>query len=190
MENEKILSPQESLDVILKAISGTKNDIRSNSFYFLLWGWMIAIASFGFFVMKVFFGAWFHFVLFPILGTIGIIVSLVHYSRKKMVSTETHLSHFLSKLWAVLGIAFIIAVFVNVSRGGSPFTDTLMLGGIGTLASGWVMKFRPLMFGGALFLVASVISVYVPVEYKALLEGITVVVGYLIPGYLLKNAAE
>ncbi len=178
------------MDVILKAISSTKNNIRSNSFYFLMWGWLIAIASFGFFVMEVFFHAWFHFVLFPILGTLGIIVSIVHYSRKRTTSTESHVSHFLSKLWAVLGVAFIIAVFVNVSRGGSPFTDTLMLGGIGTLVSGWVMKFKPLMLGGALFLIASVASVYVPMEYKALLEGITVVAGYLVPGYLLKNAAE
>ena len=140
--------------------------------------------------MKVVFGVWFHFVLFPILGTVGIIVSIVHYSRRRMVSTESYLSHFLGKMWAVLGIAFIMTVFINVSHGQSPFTYTLLLGGIGTLVSGWTMKFKPLIFGGALFLVASLVSVYVPVEYKALLEGITVVAGYLVPGYLLKNAAD
>jgi hypothetical protein len=190
MDNEKPLSPQESLDVILKAISSTKNSIRSNSFYFLLWGWLIAIASFGFFVMKVFFDAWFHFVLFPILAFIAGVITIVHYSRKKVVSTESYVSHFLSRLWAVLGIAFIMAVFINVSRGEGPFTYTMMLAGVGTLVSGWVMKFKPLIFGGVLFLVSSIVSVYVALEYKALLQGITVVAGYLVPGYLLKNTVE
>ena len=190
MEEEKTLSPQESLNVILRAISSTKNSIRSNSFYFLLWGWAIAIASFGFFVMKVFFNAWFHFVLFPILAFIAGVITIVHYSRKRVVSTESYVSHFLSRLWAILGIAFIMTVFINVSHGESPFTYTMMLAGIGTLVSGWLMKFKPLVFGGVLFLASSLVSVYVTVEYRALLQGITVVAGYLVPGYLLKNAAD
>lgn len=190
MDTEKTLSPRESLDVILKAISSTKNSIRSNSFYFLLWGWLIAIASFGFFIMKFYFNAWFHFVLFPILAFIAGVITLVRYSRKRTVSTESYVSHFLSRMWAVLGIAFIMSVFINVSHGEGPFTYTMMLAGIGTLVSGWVMKFRPLVFGGVLFLVGSLASVYVSLEYKALLQGIAVVAGYLVPGYLLKNAAE
>jgi hypothetical protein len=190
MDQERTLSPQESLDVILKAISRTKSGIRANSFYFLLWGWLIAIASFGSFIMIVLFNAWFHFVLFPILSIVGIVIASVHYSRKRVVSTESYVSHFLSRLWAVLGIAFIMAVFINVSHGEPPFTYTLMLAGIGTLVSGWVMKFRPLIFGGVLFLIASVVSVYIPQEYKSLLQGVTVVIGYLVPGYLLKNAAD
>jgi len=36
----------------------------------------------------------------------------------------------------VLGIAFIMAVYINVSRGEPPFTYTLMLAGISTLVSG------------------------------------------------------
>ena len=52
------------------------------------------------------------------------------------------------------------------------------------------MKFRPLVFGGVLFLVSSLISVYVSHEYKALVQGITFVAGYLGPGYLLKGTAD
>lgn len=190
MENEKTLSPQESLDVILKAISSTKTSIRSNSFYFLLWGWAVAIASFSFFVLKVYFHVWFHFVLFPILTFIAGIITIVHYSRRKAVSTESYVSSFLGRMWAVLGIAFIMTVFINVSHGEAPFTSTMMLAGIGTLVSGWVMKFKPLIFGGVVFLVSSLVSVYVAQEYKPLLQGIAVVAGYLVPGYLLKNATD
>lgn len=190
MEEEKTLTPLESMEVIVRAISRTKNDIKANSFYFLLWGWLIAFASFAFFVLSVFFDVFLHFIPFPILGTVGAIVSIIHYRRRRIVATESYVSHFLKCMWAVIGVSFLIVVFINVSRGQPPFTYTLLLAGIGTLVSGWVMKFKPLVFGGILFLVSCVASVYVASEYKALLQGIAVVAGYLVPGYLLKSAED
>lgn len=190
MDDEKTLTPQESMQVILQAISRTKNGIKANSFYFLLWGWLIAIASFAYFVLSVFFHFRLHFVPFPILAGIGGIITMVHYSKRRIVATESYVTHFLSRMWMVLGIAFLIVVFINVSNGQTPFTYTLLLAGIGTTISGSVMKFKPLIFGGALFLIVSVASVYVSPEYKSLLQGIAVVAGYLVPGYLLKNAED
>jgi hypothetical protein len=176
------------MEVILQAISRTRDDIRGNSFYFLLWGWLIAIASFAFFGLLEFVGTQWHFLPFPILGLTGIAITVVHYVRKRAVATESHLTWFLSRLWAVLGICFLVVVFINVRAGVMPFTYTLLLGGIGTLVSGWTMKFRPLVYGGVIFLVASIASVFVVEEYKALLHGAAIVAGYLVPGYLLKNA--
>ena len=190
MEEEKTLTPLESMEVIVRAISRAKNDIRVNSFYFLLWGWLIAIASFAFFVLSVFFKVFLHFIPFPILATLGGIITIIHYSKRRIVATESYVSHFLSRMWVVLGLAFLMVVFINVSNGQTPFTYTLLLAGVGTLVSGWVMKFKPLVFGGIIFLVASLASVYVATEYKALLQGIAVVAGYLVPGYLLKNAED
>ena len=190
MEDEKQLTPQESMEVILRAISRTKSGIRANSFYFMLWGWLIAIASFAFFVLSVFFHFRLHFVPFPILGAVGGIITIVHYSRRRVVATESYVTHFLSRMWMVLGVAFLMVVFINVSHGQAPFTYTLLLAGIGTTVSGSVMKFKPLIFGGILFLVACLVSVYVSPEYKSLLQGIAVVAGYLVPGYLLNNAEE
>jgi hypothetical protein len=76
---------------------------------------------------------------------------------------------------------------VNVSQGKVPFTYTLLVAGIGTLVSGWVMKFRPLIVGGILFLLFAIASVYMADDFKLLAHGIAIVAGYLIPGYLLKQ---
>jgi hypothetical protein len=38
------------------------------------------------------------------------------------------------------------------------------------------------------FFMTCVASVYMPTEYKALLHGVAIVTGYLVPGYLLKNS--
>lgn len=190
MENERPLTPLESMEVIVRAISRTKDDIRANSFYFLLWGWLIAIASFGFFALLVMTGTHLSFLPFPVLAAIGFVTTFFHYTKRKTTGTESYLTFFLSRMWAVIGVCFLIVVFINVRAGEMPFTYTLLLAGIGTLVSGWTMKFKPLVFGGVVFLVTCLISVYLPIEYKALLHGVAIVTGYLVPGYLLKSAEE
>jgi len=89
-------------------------------------------------------------------------------------------------MWLVLAGCFILSVLTNIFQGHQPFTYTILIGGIGTMVTGLVLRFRPLVAGGVLFLVAYVISMCVLAEYKPLIQGIAVITGYLIPGYLLK----
>jgi hypothetical protein len=185
---EKSLSPQESLEVISEVIRKTKENFKEQSFYFTLWGWLIALASLLFFLLQ-YTAFQYYFLPFPVLVTTGIITTLILQSKRKLISgTETHLSYFFSRLWLVLGIGFIVIVFINVSQKLPPFTYTLLLAGIGTLISGLIMRFTPLITGGILFFVSSIVCVYLPNEYKPLLSCIAIIAGYLIPGYLLKSS--
>jgi hypothetical protein len=185
---EKSLSPQESLQLILEAITMTKENIKQNSFPFLLWGWLIAIASFSFFFLHHYTNSSLYFLPFPVLVIAGVITTIIFYRKNVSNSTISFLSNFLYKMWLVLGISFFAVVFINVSQSHPPFTYTLIIAAIGTLASGLVMKFNPLIIGGILFFVAAIASVFVADEYKVLLHGIAIICGYLIPGYLLKSA--
>ncbi|MEO7049437.1 MAG: hypothetical protein ABI091_29300 [Ferruginibacter sp.] len=187
---ERSLSPQEGLQLITDAIAMTKANIRQNSFTFLLWGWLVAMASFCFFFLKHYTLTQFYFLPFPIFAFCGIITTIVHYRQKIATSTVSYLTDFLYKMWLVLGLSFFAVVFINVSQHHSPFTYTLIIAAIGTTASGLVMKFNPLIVGGFLFFMASVATVYVPDEYKVLVHGIAFILGYIIPGYLLKFSSK
>ena len=187
---EKDLSPQESLQLITDAIRSTKENIKENSFPFLLWGWLIASASFSFFLLHQYTSFQYYFLPFPILAIAGVIVTIIYYKHRNASSTITHLTNFLSKMWIALGISFFAVVFINVSQNHVPFTYTLLIAAIGTLASGLVMRFNPLVIGGILFFIASIASIYVADEYKVLLHGVAIVFGYLIPGYLLKSSSR
>ena len=181
------LDPSQSLHLISETINKTKENIREHGFCFMLWGWFIAIASFSFYALHEFTSFRYYFLPFPILVGIGILITIAYYIRSENQS-ETFLSHYLKRMWIVLGICFILVVLTNIIQDHQPFTYTILIGGIGTLASGLVLKFRPLIIGGILFLIAFVFSTFVAEDYRPLIQGIAVVFGYLIPGYLLKNS--
>jgi uncharacterized membrane protein len=182
---EDKLDPAQSLQMITEVIAKTKENIKEHSFLFLLWGWLMAIASFSFFILRSYTSFTLFFLPFPVLALTGIIISVLHYTAKRH-RPETYLGDYLKKLWLVLGISFILVVFINAVETDLPFTYTLLIGGIGTMVSGLVLRFRPLVLGGVLFLLFSVASVFTSDVYKPLLQGIAVIAGYLIPGYLLK----
>ena len=184
-----MLSPQEGLALIEDIIARTKAQYRNNSFYFMLWGWLIALASFSFFVLHQYTAFQYYFLPFPVLVAVGIITTLTWFFKRKAAHpTEGYLNYFLSRMWLVIGISFIITVFVAVSQKLPPFLFTLIIAAIGTLVSGLAMKFKPLITGGILFFIAAVIGVFMPDSYKPLLSGIAIIAGYLVPGYLLRSA--
>lgn len=181
---EKELNPSQSFQMILEVISKTKENIKEHSFFFLLWGWLIAIASFLFFILRTYTSFKFYFLPFPISVITGIIITF--YNVEKRYTFETYLSYYLKRLWLVLGISFILVVVINVIKGQLPFTYTLLIGGIGTLVSGLTLRFKPLVIGGVIFLFFSIAGIFVADTYMPLLQGIAVITGYLVPGYLLK----
>ena len=188
---ERTLLPQESLAVIADAIRKTKDNFRENSRFFLLWGWLIAAASVAFFLLREYAETRFFFLPFPILVVVGIVTSVIWYRRlREEAPTETYFGYFFNRMWLVLGISFVLVVFVSLSRGWTPFLYTLVVAGIGTLVSGLAMKFRPLVWGGMLFFAAAIAGVYLPNADLPLLNGVAMVGGYLIPGYLLKSTHE
>jgi hypothetical protein len=182
---ENKLTPEDSLKLITEVIAKTRDNIKAQSFCFLLWGWLIAAASILFYILHQYTGFSLYFLPFPVLVAIGIIVTIYHYTRHNYAS-ETYLFSFLKQLWLVIGISFITAVLISLLQQYPPFTYTLLIAGIGTLVSGLVMRFKPLAIGGILFLLMAVGSVFISDSNKPLLQGIAVITGYLIPGYMLK----
>ncbi|MFB6456740.1 hypothetical protein ACE38W_15820 [Chitinophaga sp. Hz27] len=183
--NEMRLDAEQSLRIITDTISKTRNNIKAMSACFLLWGWLIAAASIFFYILHQYTGTAFYFLPFPVFVAMGVIWTILYF-RRMHSGTETWLNWFLKQLWLTIGICFLVVVAISLLMKQLPFTHTMLLGGIGTLVSGLVMRYKPLIAGGILFLLLAVGSVLVSDAYKPLLQGIAVIGGYLVPGYLLK----
>ena len=66
----------------------------------------------------------------------------------------------------------------------------LMLAGYPTFISGAIIRFRPLIIGGLCFWVLSVISHFAGPSIAPLAVPLAMLIGYLIPGYLLKKKTD
>lgn len=198
MDNNSI-TPEESFNIINKAISNFKINYKENAQMFLLWGWMITIASFS------------HFIIIKILQSKGAyelmnIFSLCNWAafiftafiiqffmiRKKNKNKKvfSHLDNFINNLWKVTSLSMFIAIFLCIKLEIIPPPIFLLIFGTATTITGIVIKFKPVIIGGFTFFLFCIATTFVSEENTLLITGFAVICGYLIPGYILKSAKE
>lgn len=193
------LTPEESFDLINKAISNFKVNYKESAKTFLLWGWILTLASFSnFIILKILHAkeaynlmGFYSLCNWAVFGLIGFIF-LFFMERKinKDKKVYSHLESYIKKLWIVAAASFFIAVVLCIKLEIAPPPIMLLIGGIATTTSGLLIKFKPLIIGGIAFFIFSIATTLVSNEYIALIVGAAIICGYLIPGYLLKSAKE
>ena len=192
-------TPEESFNIINKAISNFKMNYKESAKNFLLWGWILSLASFSnFIILKILhnkeayelmglysLGNW------VVFGIIGFVI-LFFMDRKinKDKKVYSHLDSYIKKLWTVAAASFFIAIILCIKLEIAPPPIMLLIAGIATTTSGLLIKFRPMIIGGMSFFIFSIATTFVSNEYIALIVGVAIICGYLIPGYLLKYAKE
>ena len=190
------LTPEESFDIINKAISNFKINYRENARVFLLWGWILTFASISNFVILKISSNWElkglfilgNWVVFCLTGFI--ILYFMVRKMKKEKRVFSHLDKFIDYLWWVAAASFVFATIISFRMKIEPPMLMLLIAGIATTTTGLVIKFRPLIIGGMSFFVFSIAATFVTNEYLALLVGAALICGYLIPGYFLRSVKE
>jgi hypothetical protein len=195
--NVKTFTPEESLQLISQTIANYKRNYKEEGYYFLLWGWVCALASLSHFgLIKVLLNLkYYHlmgtlsFINWGLFLSAGIILVYRHRYRQT-ITVSSHLTKFTTILWKVTGIAIAISVFLSFKFKVSPIPLILLTVGSATLITGMLIKYKPLIFGGATLFIFCVITSFIPNEYQLLFNALALGLGYLIPGYMLKNIKE
>jgi hypothetical protein len=188
MDTEKVLSPQESLQLIANVVSATKENYKNQSVFFILWGVLVAAASFGQYALIQFSDIRPSALPWMILMPIGVLLSI--YFGKKQSSerkTLTFYNNFLNMMWIVLYVAFFLTIVICLSMKVSPTVFVMLLAGIGTSISGLVMKSKAFIAGGILFAVTAVACTQVDASTQLLLSGVASLLGYVLPNYFLTS---
>jgi hypothetical protein len=193
------LSPQESLTIISQAIANFKMNYRESARFFLLWGWMLTFASFSnFIVLKILASQEAYGLMGPLsLANWGVFIVvgfvLQFFLNRKINRTKkvySHLDGYIQNLWIVAAVGFFVGTLICIRLNIIPPPIMLLIAGIATTASGVMIKFKPVIVGGIVFFVFSIATSFVNNEYIALLTGLAILCGYVIPGYYLKSAKE
>jgi hypothetical protein len=191
MENEqKMMTGEESLRIITEMINKTKVSIRQGSFHLLFWGWLLTFCSLSDWLLARF-SSYAHpyYVWFLVIP--GVFVSMIYgfiNGRKEKVHTYANMLY----MWTWIGF-LITATVLFIVQAKSMETITpyiLLLAGLPTFLSGFIIKFRPLIIGGICLWIIALLVNFAGPSLAPLGTPIAMVTGYLIPGYMLKNKVD
>ena len=191
---EKQLDEQLSLQIIKEAIENAKSNMKDNGIFYLLWGWLVLIASLLEFGLLRFSDTPYHWVGWPVLMNVGLLVSVIYgYRLRKKSSHKTHIDGAMIYLW----YGFLIVIMILLAMAGMKvitFTEMnpliIVMYGLGTFVSGGILKYRPLIIGGIAAWVISIFAFLNQNEYQLLLMAAAIIIAYLIPGYMLKSRSN
>ncbi len=181
------LSPQQSLDLISEMINQAKGNVRDNSFYFLLWGWAIALAHLAVFILANVKYQYPYIVWFVIVPLTWVITLARVYRQSKQARVVTHLDKIYSSLWIGYGIfaaciSFAFGRYINYQIDAV----LLMAGGICMLTTGFIIRFNPIMLGSLALFIGGCTCFFLDPITQNFVGAVTIALGYLMPGYLLR----
>jgi hypothetical protein len=187
MEDNQRFSAEQSLHLIQSMIEKAKQDVANNSFYLLLWGWLIFIAAllnFGLMRFTSFEQPYLAWNLVWI-GAIASIIRGVKDSKKIAVKTfvgETMKFFGISQAILYFGLAFF---FYKYDLWHISFPLYILVYAVACFFMGSMMQFPLLKWTGLLCIPIMIVSVFFAIRMATIAYGIAVLISYIIPGHVL-----
>jgi hypothetical protein len=186
MEKLNDMNNEESIRIIQGMISSVKKNLEKDSFYYLIWGWLVFIASVANYILiKINYESpeivW---LLMPIGGVITYIYSL---KQSKEQQVKTYVSEFMKYVLLAFGISLMIVLFQQNKFGANTYSIVLMLYGILLFISGGAINFKPFIVGGIINWIFAIGCLYVSFEIQLLFVAASTLGGYIIHGHLLNK---
>jgi hypothetical protein len=193
MQEEK-MTEQESLRLIESMINTAKSQFSEDGHLYLLWGWLILFCSIGQFVLLHIFQSFWHWSVW-LLTWIAVVYQYVYIKRKvRRRRVQTYADSIIGVVW----LAFIIVLTLMAGVVGNIFQFQgkdfylminpllLLIYGLPTFITGFILKFKPLWMGGIGCWVLSIVAAFVPGDWQVLMLAPAMLVAWIIPGYLLR----
>jgi hypothetical protein len=183
MENNE----QQHLELITEMIQTARKEFNDRSFIYLIWGWAVCIASIGQYVLIKMENRY-NYMAWAVLMPLAAIVQIVVLARKqKQERVSTYVDKVSGYLWTAVGMSLGIVLFSQNSLQMCTFPVVIVLYGIGTFVSGGLMDLKPMIAGGICCWVIAFVAFYVNINHQLLLLALSVILSYIIPGYVLKS---
>lgn len=190
METKKF-DTNESINLIMNMVNSTRHNIAEDKVTYLLWGYAVAVSAIIHYVLLYSLrispnSAWLVWLSMPVLGIIN---GLYFAMKKKTKKVKTFVDRAMSSIWISFVAALITFLFAAPVVGWNIIYPMFMvLYGIGSAASGGVLKFKPLIIGGAISMALGGISFYLDFQVQLLLLALAVVASFVIPAHALPKS--
>lgn len=191
---ERKMTETESLELIQSMIQTARDEHNENGLGWRVWGWILFIASFGTYLAMEF--RWMgSYWLWNLALPVGVVLMVVNALRKKThkknltyaqdLLDRIGVGFFASLLSMIAGINIYFAY--NPNPGDIDFWGFFyILYAFWMYIHGSALKFKPLLLGAALNWLAGILMFWIAdLKYEMLTGAIAILLGYLVPGYLL-----
>ena len=188
---EKELTNEERLVLISDMISrAKKNFAHGSSFHFLLWGWVISLANFGHYVLDKFDLYEIPFIVWLITIPAAFASFWYGFKKTKNANAKSHIDKVYSSLWISITVMVAICLIFMGKLGFNHNPIIMLFTGLGTFVSGILMRYKPIIYGGVILWVGACMGLMTTITNQQLIAGIVVILGHLIPGYMLRSAEK
>ena len=187
MLKEPTFSNEQSMQLINEMIGKAKRSYTTKGIASMVWGSLIIFCSMITwthvkFNLNIGFDVW----LFLLLALIPQIYFSIKEKREK--NFIGHDEQTMTFVWVTFTICIFITSFYNSKyETDSSATLFMMLYGIPTFITGGIFKFKPMIIGGIICWVLSIISIYTSFTTDLLLMATSGLFAWLIPGIILWN---
>jgi hypothetical protein len=190
-QNEPIPLGHE-LKIIQQMIEKTKSDTAESGGSLLLWGWMTLAACACLYVL-VFVGLS-HLTWLPwaiLMPLAAIIETIKIFKEQKKSRILTYSQHALSGLWIACGLSMFMLAFLALPLGVISYKFIIpgiaMFAAVGMFSTGQIVEWKLLKFSALIWWLAAVVCMLIHSYYHTMIAAVTVILGYLLPGYILRH---
>ncbi len=188
-EDEIRMTEKESLELITSMINKAKNNVNESGTLYLIWGWLILFCCIVQFAGLYFFNyansyyIWFSTWIFLVVQFFYI------RKQKKAFNVSTYTGEINGFVWLAFFVGMVLVIFISIHFEYYKIIYPLILVmyGIPTFLSGKILKFRPLVIGGACCWIFSFLSSFVTSQYQSLFIAAAVIAAWIVPGYILRQ---
>jgi hypothetical protein len=187
---EKKFNQQEAMKVLNETISVAKGNLDDGYFYFVLWGSVIALIYLSrFCLIRLNLQDYSGYT--NLLYAVGGIISIIFSRRQdKKPKVNTYIEKWMGYIWIGFGMQLAVAIVCLILLDDiSIITPVfLLLIGGATFISGGLIKYKPLILGGVIFIVFAIATFFISAELQNLLACISMIMGNLIPGLMYRQS--
>lgn len=185
------MNEKDALLLIEEMISSTKQEVKDNGFYYMLWGWLVFISAVIDYVMLVVLKHELHAlvwgILMPLGGLISVIVSKRDAAKQRV---KTYVDEAIKYLTIAFAISLVVVCFImpmTNSNWRSFFPTIMVLYAFSVYIFGGLLRYQPLKYGAYINWLLAAIAYFVTYDLQLILLALAVICSFIIPGHLLNR---
>lgn len=181
-------NPSESLTLIENYLLKQRENFRHQSKGIILWGWLVLVACILHFILLRFVKWDEAFLPWPVLMISGVIVSVINsINQRRKQGYQTFSDNSIRSVSIGAMLLYFTVTFLCVYQDIPPMPYMLLITSMLLGTIGGILKFRFLVLGSIIFLVAGITSVFFDEATQLLIAAPAIILGYIVPGYSLRK---